>query len=1142
MVEQKPATALGTTTNSKDKEKLINKSNGAAPIPTIAGNSTGGVKDDIVAAGASGKDGDNSGNVTFTIKIGQAKNIRGTKGEKVSSFVRVQFADFDYKDSPVVNDTGNPNYGFVVEQVFHVDETLIDTFSNKRVVVTLYESLPKEKTLVLGTTEISVASLVRAGISVTPTLSSSSSAQHDAASARGMNTATVHNAEAATATAPVGPAPSITSTTTHPITYINTKLLPATLTSSTQPELTLTTSLSVPLLMDKEIGEGNFVGLRVADLIGLPEEWTVKEGTEKDLGSNIYTYTLSFHVPSESTLERLITIPGGTLVTYEAPAYTTAAAAAGGAGAVQPVPIPAFGAVPILGSDGDDGGAGSGGASGGSGVVGNAGSGGNWAETGDAIAGDSAAAVVVGTKGEAVAMQTYRKVSWNATYVMWMPPEAVVRLREKIASKSPLEIEFYREFQPKFAHLTDPNPSKYRGRVIIDVSSLLFPRVMGLRGRFALDSYDPPPCTPESGEGSGGSGGGKSDGAKGKGKGDGKVTGAVHDVDMAMFKNLGTHIGIEINVEKPLLDKKRLLPISKSVGDFIPRRTIPFNMLYEKRSEKADDDYRCQVQDVVRTLIKEYRVVLSSQLASTSTNSENYDEFDIINAATPQEDVQRHKMFLYHLNKSGAYFSLKEQLKSTVVNIVRERFQKKSPFATKAELQLFMSEVYVYLVDQMHIAINKMFKDPENAFIDPTVSKTADFSLLKTFADQAEFENSLQIAAIYHQERMAKYGDSMQTWFDYGGFCMRNGMSLKGEECYREILSRNPKHIPSLLAYGAICVCAEKFEEARVYLSTALEYQPKYCLAFVIMGLFTEVTGEELESERFLTEAARVKPADVPCMFLHASNFLIQVHAGQLAERALSHALLTSGPKVEPYLLLSSLEMQRGNNDLAIGHIQGALEIQQDDPNVWSALGHVQYVNKMFYESRMSYETVLSLPTEPKDVTTAYIRLGTLYLMQAGSILGDSSKRTAAEIDFAKKAKSMFLRSCEAGPSAKGWLGVGKACIILEALGEAEDALAEANVLNNRDSDVWAYLTLLCLMQDRQFEANQCISQALHQGIKDPEILRLVGQQFLEQRQAAPATECFRMALELDPNSSTTKTLFTKALALQSTEFLSNNI
>ena len=43
------------------------------------------------------------------------------------------------------------------------------------------------------------------------------------------------------------------------------------------------------------------------------------------------------------------------------------------------------------------------------------------------------------------------------------------------------------------------------------------------------------------------------------------------------------------------------------------------------------------------------------------------------------------------------------------------------------------------------------------------------------------------------------------------------------------------------------------------------------------------------------------------------------------------------------------------------------------------------------------------------------------------------------------------------------WRGMGVACYHLNDLAQAEDALCEANILNNLDSTVWAYLTLVCL-------------------------------------------------------------------------------
>jgi hypothetical protein len=45
-------------------------------------------------------------------------------------------------------------------------------------------------------------------------------------------------------------------------------------------------------------------------------------------------------------------------------------------------------------------------------------------------------------------------------------------------------------------------------------------------------------------------------------------------------------------------------------------------------------------------------------------------------------------------------------------------------------------------------------------------------------------------------------------------------------------------------------------------------------------------------------------------------------------------------------------------------------------------------------------------------------------------------------------------------------------------------------VLNNRNSEVWGYLSLLNLGRGRTYEANQCLAQALRIGIKDQDLLK----------------------------------------------------
>ncbi|KAJ3196420.1 Cilia- and flagella-associated protein 70 [Irineochytrium annulatum] len=937
----------------------------------------------------------NPDDLIFTIKVVSAKNVRGAKGDHVNCFMRVQFADFDYKDSPVVTDSPTPEFNFVVEQNFH--QTLVDTFANKKVIFTLIESLPKEKTQILGTAETCLYNPFLIYQQRDPEVS---------------------------ADLPLPP-PMLVTKDTLSISYLNPRLLPPPPKDGETPnlpELTFEASLSKPLIPPDVVENGNFITVKLDDTFPVPDEWTLKEGTEKDMNSNIYNYAVSFMIPAESTLDRLISIPGGMLTQSENPVASEA---------------PVFGPQPIFMNKppGDS-------------------EGGNARQNNDASASDPTKDTLTAPQTPAtsekaapnpeVAMQSFKKVLWNIRHVVWLPPEAVVRLREKIMAKQPIDVE-----------------------------------------------------------------------------------------------SLGTNLGLEILLEKPLLDKKKLQPINKSVSDFIPRRVMQANLLFEKRSQKADEDYRIQIQEIVRNLIKEYGHSLAQDVAASELQ---YEGEISINSKSEKEEQQRRKKFMFHLNRSGSYFSFKERLKIAVVDVVRERFQRRSPFASKSELQLFMSEVYVYLVDQMHVAINKMFRDKETAFVDPTVSRTADFALLKKFADQAEEDHNTPIAATYHLERVAKYEDSTQAWFDYGCFCQRNGQSPKGVECFREILSKNPRHIPSLLALGAICCGSERYEESRVYLVTAYELQPKYYLGLAILSMYYDVTGEELESENLLAEATKLHKASnaTDSLFVSTAEFLINAHAGQLAERSLAQEILQSGPTVHPYLLLAQLEIQRGKYAAASDHIRAALDVRQDDPDAWAKLAHLHFIQRQWSEAQSCYETVLSLPQEPKNLAQIYVRLGSVYLINIDQTQllscvtgGQTPERASADANFAKLAKTMFLRACEITPSSKSWLGVGRACMVVGDYEEAEDALSEANVLNNRDGEVWAYLSLLCIELDRLFEANQSIAQALRQGVKDVEVLRLNGLAFSYREQILPALECFRVALELDPGNEQLQGLFAECVNKQ---------
>lgn len=106
---------------------------------------------------------------------------------------------------------------------------------------------------------------------------------------------------------------------------------------------------------------------------------------------------------------------------------------------------------------------------------------------------------------------------------------------------------------------------------------------------------------------------------------------------------------------------------------------------------------------------------------------------------------------------------------------------------------------------------------------------------LKLFANDAEKSHLISVALSHHQERVACFDEDLETWYDYGCFLRRNEMPGKGEECFREILSRNPNHFQTLLAYGAVCCANEKYEKTLVLLQTAMSLKPLHPTVLVLM-------------------------------------------------------------------------------------------------------------------------------------------------------------------------------------------------------------------------------------------------------------------------------------------------------------------
>jgi len=207
-----------------------------------------------------------------------------------------------------------------------------------------------------------------------------------------------------------------------PLVYTNTKILQP---GSESPEIRLQISLSRPIL--SENGEsGSIVSFSVYDIYPVPEEWSLKEGNEKDLNSNIFTYNLEFCLPGDTpNSQRKITINNGLLIPCEA---------------VKVLEVP------------------------------------------KTINEPESSNVVSAKPTDSSTGLESKKVLWAYTYHVFMSPKTFEKLREMAKRREPLDLEFSRSVNPKFPTAVDSLAQKYKAIAHVDLSPLLFPGVLGVIG------------------------------------------------------------------------------------------------------------------------------------------------------------------------------------------------------------------------------------------------------------------------------------------------------------------------------------------------------------------------------------------------------------------------------------------------------------------------------------------------------------------------------------------------------------------------------------------------------------------------------------------------------------------------------------
>lgn len=180
------------------------------------------------------------------------------------------------------------------------------------------------------------------------------------------------------------------------------------------------------------------------------------------------------------------------------------------------------------------------------------------------------------------------------------------------------------------------------------------------------------------------------------------------------------------------------------------------------------------------------------------------------------------------------------------------------------------------------------------------------------------------------------------------------------EDCYRQALATDSKHVAPYIALGFVLKEQGQFEEAKQLLSHAVLLDPQNVDGFYMLGAIAKLQGDPNATIGYFNKALAIKP-DFEWVYWDFCDYLVTSDQSEMAKKIIQQGMEKFPAKPNFHYYLGNLHFKEGNNDAAVASFKAALAQRPAYPEALSNLGNALQAQGNLDQAIESFRAALAL-------------------------------------------------------------------------------------------------------------------------------------------------------------------------------------